>query len=99
MGLAPAGAALIGAAGQPHALVGGLLCSATFVALGAGRPIGPMAVPAALPGVGVHVVLAAVAARQIAVAGEGSLSWIWIAVVVGLAIAAAQLLQPQRADA
>lgn len=97
--VAPAGAALVGAAGQQHALVGGLLCSATFVVLGVGRPIGRVPVPAALRGVATHLALAGVAARQIAVDRDGALSWVWIAAVVGLALGAGWFLRAQRTDA
>lgn len=97
--VAPAAAALVGAAGQPHALVGGLLCSATFVVLAVGRPIGPVSVPAAVRSVAAHLVLAGVAARQIAVDREGPLSWAWIAVAAALALAAARFLRAQRTDA
>jgi hypothetical protein len=89
----PVGAAVVGAAGDPHALVGGLLCSGGIVALGSGPPLGAVAPTALMLGTGAQLAAALVAARQVAIVRDWGGTALAIAVVVGLSIMCAGLLR------
>jgi len=96
--VAPVGAACVGAAGNAHALVGGLLCSATFVVLGLGPRLRAVSVRALAAGSGVHLLGALVAGRQIGVHRDWQAAPAWIALVAGLAATAAWLLRAGQPD-
>lgn len=92
----PVGAAWVGAAGNAHALVGGLLCSASFAALSRGPRIREISMQALLRGSALHLTAAVVAARQIGVARDWQLTPVWVALVAGLALLAARMLRSDQ---
>ena len=96
MSVVPVAAACVGASGNAHALLGGLLCSTTFAALGAGPRIKEMPTLALIRGSVVHLTVAVVAARQIGVERDWHLAAVWVALVVGLALLAARMLRSDQ---
>jgi len=92
----PAVAATIGAAGEAHALLGGLLCSTTVIALGAGGAIGTVSLRALARGTALHLAAALVAARQVGVARDWDGAFVAIVLVLGLSIAAASMLREDQ---
>ena len=92
----PVAAACVGAAGNTHALLGGLLCSTTFAALSAGPRIKEMPTLALIRGSVVHLTAAVVAARQIGVERDWHLAPVWVALVAGLALLAARMLRSDQ---
>jgi hypothetical protein len=93
IGVLPVGAAVVGAAGDPHALVGGLLCSGGLVALGAGPVVRAVSPSALALATGVQLVAALVAARQVAIVRDWDGTALPIAVVVGLSVVTAARLR------
>lgn len=92
-----AAAVAIGAEGDRHALVGGLLCLTTFVVLGVHRPRpGSIRSVDALIAVPLHGAAALVAARQIGVASSWGLALVAGPAVVVLAALAAGVLRPRQ---
>lgn len=92
-----AGAALVGSSGNGHALLGGLLCLATFVVLGV-RPPGPGRTTALVTLVAVllHLASALVAARHVGVNRSWGAAPAAVGAVVVLAVLAAGLLRPRQ---
>jgi hypothetical protein len=91
--MAPVAAALVGAVGWAQALVGGCLCSATFVVLVFGPRLRSISAPALVRGTSLHFVAAVIAARQIAVHRGWGLALLWVPVVIALAVAATKQLR------
>lgn len=98
VGVLPIGAAGIGAVGNAHALVGGALCSATFVVLGLGPRVRAVSVSALVGGTAVHLVAVLVAARALGVRRDWDGAPLWIALVVALAAVAASQLRSGQTE-
>jgi hypothetical protein len=98
IGVLPVGAAVSGAVGDRHALLGGLLCSATLVLLAAGRRIAAVPVRPLVVATALQLAASLVAARQIGIVGDGDDVSAFGAgiVVLGLSGVAAAVLRRQR---
>jgi hypothetical protein len=90
---------VVGAVGEAHPVAGGLLCSGTLVALGAGRAVRAVSLGALATATGLQLVGAAVAARHVGVADTWGRSVAAVAVVVGLAGLAAVVLRRDQPGA
>lgn len=91
--LVPVAATVVGAVGNRHALIGGLLCSATVVLLGARPPRGDVELGALVVGTTVHLTSVLVAARHVAISRDRDGAAIWIVVSLALAAVAATILR------
>jgi hypothetical protein len=91
--LVPVAATVVGAVGNRHALIGGLLCSSTVVLLGARPPRGDVPLDALVTGIAVHLTSAVVAARHVAISRDWDGSAVWIIVTLALAAVSASLLR------
>jgi hypothetical protein len=93
LAVAPAAAAGIGAAGDAHAALGGLLCSATFVLLAVGPQLGRVGPSALALAASLNLLAGLVAARQLAIGRDWDGALPWVALTLALSAGAAGALR------
>jgi hypothetical protein len=95
LGVLPIGAAVVGAVGDRHALVGGLLCSGTLVGLAGRRKVESVSPRSVLVATALQLAASLVAARQIGIVrdGDGGTELLAGIVVIVLSALAASALR------